>query len=111
MGIWKGGEYKREERKMRMGVGRGGEGKRGTKISITYFFQLNTFQSVLATDGLHSFILFLYPTGGIQWTAGDTHGRNGHCELIQAVKMCDSEVKGARYETMVGGSFASPPIL
>ena len=33
--------------------------------------QRNTFQCVLATDGLQSFIIFLYPAGLIQWTTGD----------------------------------------
>ena len=55
------------------------EGGREAKLGwlINVILQLNTFQCVLATDGLYSFIMFLYPKGGIQWTAGDTHGRNG----------------------------------
>lgn len=36
--------------------------------------QNNTFQSVLATDGESSFVLFLYEEEGIQWTTGDSDG-------------------------------------
>ena len=43
--------------------------------------QTNTFQAVLATDGLRSFVLYLYADGEIQWTSGDSshgyHGLNG----------------------------------
>ena len=39
---------------------------------------MNTFQAVLATDGLRSFVLYLYADGEIQWTSGDSnHGING----------------------------------
>ena len=37
-------------------------------------FQRNTFQCVLATDGVQSFIIFLYADGLIQWTTGDSSG-------------------------------------
>ena len=40
-------------------------------LSIT---QLNTFQCVLASDGQHSFVTFLYPRGG---TTGDDNGGLG----------------------------------
>ena len=36
--------------------------------------QTNTFQAVLATDGLLSFVIFLYADGEIQWTTGDASG-------------------------------------
>ena len=40
--------------------------------------QLNTFQCLLATDGRVSFVIFLFPRGGIQWTTGDASGgKNG----------------------------------
>ena len=43
-----------------------------------YLLQTNTFQAVLATDGLHSFVLYLYADGEIQWTSGDSdHGVHG----------------------------------
>ena len=43
-----------------------------------YFLQTNTFQAVLATDGLRSFVLYLYADGEIQWTSGDSsHGIHG----------------------------------
>ena len=42
------------------------------------FYQTNTFQCVLATDGLKSFAIFLYADGEIQWTTGDaSDGSNG----------------------------------
>ena len=39
---------------------------------------MNTFQCVLATDERYSFVTFLYPRGGIQWTSSDSSdGMNG----------------------------------
>ena len=38
------------------------------------FFQTNTFQCVLVTDGRLSFVIFLYAEGLIQWTTGDDSG-------------------------------------
>ena len=32
---------------------------------------MNTFQCVLATDGALSFVIFLYPSGGLQWARGE----------------------------------------
>ena len=32
---------------------------------------MNTFQCVLATNGVHSFVLFLYADGLIQWIRGE----------------------------------------
>ena len=35
-----------------------------------YFsFQMNTFQVVIITDGVYSFVMYNYPEGGIQWSA------------------------------------------
>ena len=40
--------------------------------------QTNTFQAVLATDSVRSFVIFLYADGEIQWTSGDSsHGVRG----------------------------------
>ena len=40
--------------------------------------QTNTFQAVLATDSVRSFVIFLYADGEIQWTSGDgSHGVHG----------------------------------
>ena len=36
--------------------------------------QTNTFQCVLATNGVESFVIFLYADGRIQWTTGDNSG-------------------------------------
>ncbi len=33
--------------------------------------QTNTFQCVMATDGVSSFVIFLFADGEIQWTTGD----------------------------------------
>ena len=30
---------------------------------------MNTFQVVIITDGVYSFVLYNYPEGGIQWSA------------------------------------------
>ena len=43
-------------------------------LSLYSITQLNTFQCVLASDGQYSFVTFLYPRGGIQWTTGDDNG-------------------------------------
>ena len=43
-----------------------------------YVLQTNTFQAVLATDGLFSYVIFLYADNEIQWTTGDaSNGTNG----------------------------------
>ena len=36
--------------------------------------QTNTFQCVLATSSIESFVMFIYADGGIQWTTGDDSG-------------------------------------
>jgi len=41
---------------------------------VLIFLQRNTFQCVLATDGVRSFIIFLYADGLIQWTTGEASG-------------------------------------
>ena len=43
----------------------------------TLTFQTNTFQCVLTTDGVTSFVLFLYADDGIEWTTGDNSDGNG----------------------------------
>ena len=42
-----------------------------------YVYQTNTFQCVLATDGLKSLATFLYADGEIQWTTGDASDESG----------------------------------
>ena len=37
--------------------------------------KLNTFQAVVVSDGMHSYAMFKYPTGGINWAYGDVSGR------------------------------------
>jgi hypothetical protein len=37
---------------------------------IELFLQVNTFQVVIASDGLDSYVEFLYADGGIQWIQG-----------------------------------------
>ena len=40
-----------------------------------YFcLQTNTFQCVLATNGVESYVIFLYADGRIRWTTGDNSG-------------------------------------
>ena len=38
------------------------------------YLQTNTFQCILATTELESFVMFLYADGKIQWTTGDASG-------------------------------------
>ncbi len=45
--------------------------------------QINTFQCVITSDGNSSFVFFLYPEGGLQWTAGDLQGNRGERALIE----------------------------
>jgi len=45
--------------------------------NIIFISQTNTFQAILATDGLQSFVIFLYADGEIQWTTGDASGGSG----------------------------------
>ena len=42
-----------------------------------FMLQTNTFQCVLATDGVESFVMFLYAFEGIQWTTADSSGGYG----------------------------------
>lgn len=39
--------------------------------------QTNTFQCILTSNGLQSFVIFLYADGLIQWTTGDASGGSG----------------------------------
>ena len=43
-------------------------------MNLLCVMQTNTFQAVLATDGLLSFVIFLYADGEIQWTTGEASG-------------------------------------
>ena len=67
--------------------------------------QLNTFQCVLATDGRVSFVIFLYPRGGIQWTTGDASGGIGGLGGIPAQAGINAG-DGIRY-TSVPGSLSA----
>ena len=46
-------------------------------LQLSYFLQTNTFQCVMTTDGLFSFVIYLYADGMIQWTTGDVSGGTG----------------------------------
>ena len=37
-------------------------------LLLWLFFKANTFQTVLMTDGQHTFSLFNYPENGIEWS-------------------------------------------
>ena len=41
---------------------------------FNFVLQTNTFQCVLATDGVESFVIFLYAYGNIHWTTGRDSG-------------------------------------
>ncbi len=47
-----------------------------TLCNYHHFTQTNTFQSVIASDGSNTFIIFLYADKGITWTTGDANGGN-----------------------------------
>ena len=52
--------------------------KQHSDYKLILSFQTNTFQCVLVSDGLLSFVIFLYAEGLIQWTTGDfSGGTNG----------------------------------
>lgn len=50
-----------------------------------FFFQTNTFQCALLSDGSLSFTIFLYADGEIQWTTGDNSRGAGGQGGIPAV--------------------------
>jgi len=39
------------------------------KTVVLLYFQGNTFQLVLTTDGVYSFAMYNYPSNGLQWSA------------------------------------------
>ena len=45
-----------------------------TTITMAMYFQTNTFQCILATNGTQSYVLFFYADGEMQWTTGDASG-------------------------------------
>ena len=47
-------------------------GEAKTNAYIRLYLKTNTFQAVLVTDGLYSFVLFNY--GDINWTTGTASG-------------------------------------
>ena len=53
------------------------ESLRPTTYDFFSYLQTNTFQCIMATDGLKSFVIFLYADGLIQWTTGDASGGSG----------------------------------
>ena len=54
--------------------------------TFTYIvLQTNTFQCVLATSLMDSFIMFIYDDGGIQWTTGDASGGTNGLGGIEAL--------------------------
>jgi len=64
-------------------------------------FQTNTFQCVLATSGVESFVIFLYANERIQWTTGDFNGGVngvGGAEAIAGINAGD----GVNFVTIPG---------
>ena len=71
-----------------------------------YLMQTNTFQCILATNGVESFVIFLYGDGRIQWTTGDASGGNdglGGTEALAGINAGD----GLNFETIPGSRTAS----
>ena len=60
--------------------------------------QTNTFQCVLATNGVESFVIFLYVHDKIQWTTGNTLDGLGGTEAVAGINAGD----GVNYVTIHG---------
>lgn len=43
--------------------------------------KLNTFQAIVASDGMRSYTMFKYPDGGINWTAGSASPANSFAQI------------------------------
>ena len=72
------------------------------------YLQTNTFQCILATTKLESFVIFLYADGEIQWTTGDASGGInglGGTEALAGINAGD----GVNFETINGS--LSPSII
>ena len=69
--------------------------------NFSFSMQLNTFQCLLATDGRVSFVIFLFPRGGIQWTTGDASGGEGGLGGIPAQAGINAG-DGIRYTSVLG---------
>ena len=73
------------------------------------FIQTNTFQCILATSGVESFVIFLYADGRIQWTTGDSSGGSrglGGTEALAGINAGDSinsvTIPGSRTPSIIG---------
>jgi len=70
--------------------------------------QTNTFQCVLATNKVESFVIFLYADGRIHWTTGDRSGGDdglGGTEALAGINAGD----GVNFVTITGS--LSPSII
>ena len=70
-------------------------------IAYLQFVLTNTFQCVLATSGVESFVIFLYADGRIQWTTGDRSGGDdglGGTEALAGINAGD----GRNFVTIPG---------
>ena len=65
------------------------------------YFQVNTFQCVMSTDGLNSFLIFLYADNQIQWTTGAASGGRRGLGGTPAVAGF-SAGDGVRFEQILG---------
>ncbi|XP_065916878.1 uncharacterized protein [Dysidea avara] len=65
----------------------------------------NTFQCVLATSGVESFVMFLYADGRIQWTTGSRSGGLGGTEALAGINGGDGEnfvtIPGSRTSSII----------
>lgn len=73
--------------------------------TIIILLKLNTFQCILATDGVLSFVIYLYPRNGIQWSTGDDSGGvNGLGGMPALVGFSAGD--GVRFSTISGSGTA-----
>lgn len=77
-------------------------------MCITASLQTNTFQCVLITDEVRSFIIFNYADGEIQWTTGDDSGGLNGMGGIEA-QVGFNAGDGERYASVPGSQ--TPDIL
>ena len=60
-------------------------------VHFLWCLQTNTFQCVLASGGVKSFVIFLYAEGRIQWTTGSRSDGLGGTEALAGINVGDGE--------------------
>ena len=74
-------------------------------MNSVLFIQTNTFQCILASDGLSSYVIFMYADNEIQWTTGDASGGTNGLGGIPAQAGIDAG--NLKNFTLIEGSFTN----